>query len=98
ERLALAVEQNRGAAEVDAAAERLGELVSNDAFAAQDAEHVGLQQLEKLRVGIAVEKSLQLIGAAFFVLTHCGSPLFHGAPARFAMRSPPSRRRASGWR
>ena len=56
ERLALAVEQHGRPAEVHAALERLRELIAHHALAAQDAEHVRLQQLEELCVGMLIEK------------------------------------------
>ena len=62
---ALGVEQHRRAAEVEPVGEGLRELAAPDPLAAQDAEHVGLQQFELLRVRILLQELLELLRNAF---------------------------------
>ena len=67
---ALGVEQDGRAAEIEAVGEGLRELAASDALAAQDPEHVRLQELELLRVRIPLQELLELFRHALGRLAH----------------------------
>ncbi len=71
---ALGVEQDRRAAEIEPVAEGLCELAASDALAAQDSEHVRLQELELLRVRILLQELLELFRYALGRLAHEAFP------------------------
>ena len=68
--------------------EGLREFVATDALAAQDPEHVGLQQLELLRVGIPLEERREFFGDARLVTILLMRLLRRGARQAIAALAP----------